>query len=102
MLCNQDGRARSGRLQRNLRKHAGFGRWALFSGLAHTLAVKRICTGLISPQIADPHIEVSRAHAIRLMRLAHKATGPSALGLLPLVMHVYLRCSPVRPDGARS
>ena len=64
-------------------------------------AAKLVSTRLISPQVTDPHIQMAWTHAVRLVGFAQKASGPSALGLLPFVVHDGLRSRPVRPDGAR-
>ena len=52
-------------------------------------------------EIAEAHVAVTWAIAVRLVRLAQKTAGSGVLTPLPLEMHACLR-KPVRPDGARS
>ena len=55
----------------------------------------------ISLEIAELHVAVARADAVRLMRLAQETTGAAGFRTLALVVHDNLRdrCA---PDGARA
>ena len=51
------------------------------------LASELIRPGLIAPQIASAHVQVTRARSIRLVRLAKKAAGTPAFGSFSFVVH---------------
>ena len=70
--------------------------------LFQAFATKLIRARLELAQIAGSHIQMTRAHAIRLMGLAHYAASSCRLWTLSLVVHRDLRSQPVRPYGARS
>ena len=87
----EGGRAKRGRMR-------GVGRSAV---LASSVAPQLIATRLIPPAIAEPHILMPDAAAVRLVRLAQEAPRPPTLRALPFEVHQNLR-SPVRPDAARA
>ncbi len=69
--------------------------------LSYAFAAQLECGGLKAPEIARSHIEVARTPAVRFVRLTHQAAGTPILRPLSFVVHLGLRSSPVRPDGAR-